>query len=465
MKRLCICEICSCGRHRCPHRPTALYGKPNKTCVLTEYTEKYPAYGGYNPPQSLKPKPVNHGDQGRMDGTTTFKTDFIPYEVTRRPGKQQAEYKPKPGDIDLGTTYKQDYTLYEVHPFAPSRPRERVRATGHKMDTVPTYKEDFRQWEMCKRELKKPDLSYHPPDAKFDGHTTFQDDFLTRGLAPRESFKPSSSPKMSDAPFDCVTSNQQCYVPHPLEARWVKAPEPYRPSSQPLQDLTTNRRDYQGLPGQLPQSYKPNPGKVTSDIPFQSSTEFKERFQQWPVSLPQLHKSLQYVSPTEHMDMSTTSGADYVRHNIQPFISAKPFNRPNKSSAPFQVCTTMRDDYQPWEVKRQAMIKKPEEMQRATGRMDYLSTFKAHFTPHELQPSVSFKPAHAPMRTDAPLEGGTMYSTEFTPKRISICPASYDSPPGFVFEDSDDRGHRFYRKLPSKDRNKMAAGMAVAVVS
>uniref|UniRef100_A0A674EPD3 Stabilizer of axonemal microtubules 2 n=1 Tax=Salmo trutta TaxID=8032 RepID=A0A674EPD3_SALTR len=425
MKRLCICEICSCGRHRCPHRPTALYGKPNMTCVLTEYTEKYPAYGGYNPPQSLKPKPVNHGDRGRMDGTTTFKTDFIPYVVTRRPGKQQAEYKPKPGDIDLGTTYKQDYSLYEVQPFAPSRPSERVHATGHKMDTVPTYKEDFRQWEMCKRELKKPDLTYHPPDAKFDGHTTFQDDFLPRGLAPRESFKPSSIPKISDTPFDGVTSNQQCYVSHPLEARWVKAPEPYKPSSQPLQDLTTNRRDYQGLPGQLPQSYKPNPGKVTSDVPFQSSTEFKEHFQQWPVSLPQLHKSLQYVSPTEHMDMSTTSGADYVQHNIQPFISAKPFNRPTKSSAPFQ----------------------------------------AHFTPHELQPNVSFKPAHAPMRADAPLEGGTMYSTEFTPKRISVCPASYDSPPGFVFEDRDDRGHRFYRKLPSKDMNKMAAGMAVAVVS
>lgn len=68
------------------------------------------------------------------------RTDFIPYVVTRRPGKQQAEYKPKPGDIDLGTTYKQDYSLYEVQPFAPSRPSERVYATGHKMDTVPTYK-------------------------------------------------------------------------------------------------------------------------------------------------------------------------------------------------------------------------------------------------------------------------------------------------------------------------------------
>ncbi|CDR00891.1 unnamed protein product [Oncorhynchus mykiss] len=37
------------------------------------------------------------------------------------------------------------------------------------------------------------------------------------------------------------------------------------------------------------------------------------------------------------MDMSTTSGSVYVQHNIQPFISAKPFNRPTKSSAPFQV--------------------------------------------------------------------------------------------------------------------------------
>lgn len=131
------------------------------------------------------------------------------------------------------------------------------------VSTLLMFQEDFRQWEMCKRELKKPDLTYHPPDAKFDGHTTFQDDFLPRGLAPRQSFKPSSIPKISDTPFDGVTSNQQCYVSHPLEARWVKVPEPYKPSSQPLQDLTTNRRDYQGLQGQLPQSYKPNPGKVT----------------------------------------------------------------------------------------------------------------------------------------------------------------------------------------------------------
>ncbi|XP_010875391.1 stabilizer of axonemal microtubules 2 [Esox lucius] len=455
MKRLCICEICSCGRHRCPHQPTALYGKASETCVLTEYTEKFPAYGGHSPPQSLKPLAVNQGDMGRMEGTTTFKTDFVPYKVTRRPGRQQAEYEPSPGDIDLGTTYSLDFSPYEVQPFAPSRPRERVQATGAKLDTVPTYKEDFRQWGVCKRELKKPELTFHPPDGRFVGHTTFQDDFLPRGLVPRESFKPPVIPAVSDIPFNGVTSNQLTYVPHLLEARYVKPPEPYKPSSQPLQDLTTNRRDYQGLPGQLAQSCKPDPVKMASDVPFQSSTEFKERFLEWPVALPLLHKSLDYVSPTEHMDMTTTSGADYIPHNIQPFISAKPFNRSTKSTAPFQGRSTMRDDFQPWVAKRQGIVKKPEEMQRASGRMDDLTTFKAHYTPHQLKPTVSFKPANAPLRTQAPMEGGTMYSTEFTPKRISICPASYESPPGFAFEKSDDRGHKFYRKLSSNNRNKM----------
>ncbi len=60
--------------------------------------------------------------------------------VTPRPKKLQAEYKRKPGEIDLGTTYKQDFHPYVVQPFVPSRPKERVHTTNAKLDTVPTYK-------------------------------------------------------------------------------------------------------------------------------------------------------------------------------------------------------------------------------------------------------------------------------------------------------------------------------------
>jgi hypothetical protein len=40
-----------------------------------------------------------------------------------------------------------------------------------------------------------------------------------------------------------------------------------------------------------------------------------------------------------------------------------------------------------------------------------------------------------------------MYSVEYTPKKQEICPASYASPPGYVFENSNSQGHKFFRKI------------------
>ena len=70
------------------------------------------------------------------------RTDFIPYEVNRRPGRKQAEHKPYPGEIDMGTTYKQDFNPYQVTPCVAVRPKQRVQAAPGKLDTVPTYKGD-----------------------------------------------------------------------------------------------------------------------------------------------------------------------------------------------------------------------------------------------------------------------------------------------------------------------------------
>ncbi|XP_016135917.1 stabilizer of axonemal microtubules 2-like [Sinocyclocheilus grahami] len=419
---------------------------------MDEYSEKYPAYKGHTQPKSLKPQLQYKAHQDTMEGTTTFRMDYIPYMVTRRPGKLQAEYKPKPGEIDLGTTYKQDFNPYEVQPFVPWRPKERVHTTNVKLDTIPTYTEDFRQWEISRRELTKPDTPFQPPSAKFGNSTTFQDDFIHRGLVPRESYKPPNIAKLSDTPFENMTSNKLSYVPHALEARYIKPPIEYKPSSQPFQDLTTQRQDYQSLPSQPTKSCKPELLKVATDKPFQGSTEFRDRFQQWPVSLRQMQKSVEYTSPTEHMDLTTTSHTDYIKHQIQPFISAKPFSFPTKSSRPFQGNTTMRDDFQPWVAQRQSMIRKQEEIQRASGKIEDLTTFRAHFIQHEPQPSFSFKPQNTSLWTNAPLQNETMYCTEFTPKKINMCLAGFEYPPGFVFDNCDDRGHRFFRKMTSADK-------------
>ncbi|KAG9266551.1 stabilizer of axonemal microtubules 2 isoform X1 [Astyanax mexicanus] len=470
MKRLCVCEICNCGRHRCPHQPTVLYRKGSEGYAVTEYVEKFPAYESRQPPKILKPKYEYTADRGKMEGTTTFKSDFIPYEVSRRPGKQQAEYQPNPGEIDLGTTYKQDFNPYQLQPVTPLKPKVMIRPTSGKLNAVPTYKEDFRAWEIPKRELSKPDETYHPPPGKFGNTTTFQDDFVPRGPVLRESFKPLNVAKQNDAPFEGVTSNQLSYIPHPVEARFIKAPEEYKPSSQPFQDLTTHRKDYQGISGPMPKSFKPERVKISSEAPFQSSTEFRERFQQWPVSLPQVHKSVEYVSPTADMDLTTTTKTTYIKHKVQPFISIKPFPKPNRSPAPFHSNTTMKDDFKPWvTARRLSTFHKPEEIQRASGKMEDLTTFRAHFIQHPLQPNISYKPAAAPPRTDVPLEESTSYRTDFTPKKVSVCPASFESPPGFIFQNSDERGHRFFRRVSDQDKIQVQlqvqAPNAVAVMS
>uniref|UniRef100_A0A4W4GDP1 Stabilizer of axonemal microtubules 2 n=2 Tax=Electrophorus electricus TaxID=8005 RepID=A0A4W4GDP1_ELEEL len=469
MKRLCICEICNCGRHRCAHGPTALYRRSSRACVVSEYAEKYPAYEICQPTRSPKPTYEHQGNRGKMDGTTTFRSDYVPYEVSQRPRKPEVEYQPNPGEIDLATTYKQDFNPYELLPVPPPRPKEQPRASSAKLDTVPTYKEDFRQWEIHKRELPKADMAYRPPSAKFGNTTTFQDDFIPRGLVVRESFKPPNIAKLSDTPFEGVTSNQLFYVPHAMEVRFVRAPEEYKPSSQPFLELTTHRRDYQGLPGQQTKSCKPDRAVVSSGAPFQSSTEFRDRFQQWPVSLPRPHKAVGYASPTADMDLSTTTQTTYVKHNVHPFVSVKPFSKPTRAAAPFQGNTTMKEDFKAWETRRRDVIRKPEEIRRARGKMEDLTTFKAHFIQHPPQSNVSYKPLAAPLRKDAPMEDGTMYRREFTPKKISVCPASFTTPPGFIFVDTDECGHRFFHKVASQEKmaadSNMQAPKAVAVMS
>jgi len=37
--------------------------------------------------------------------------------------------------------------------------------------------------------------------------------------------------------------------------------------------------------------------------------------------------------------------------------------------------------------------------------------------------------------------------------RISVCPASFELPPGYTFENSDERGHKYFRKTSPRDNN------------
>ncbi|KAI5929560.1 Stabilizer of axonemal microtubules 2 [Manis javanica] len=163
------------------------------------------------------------------------RSDCCPYEIVKQPHHVPEEYKPKQGEIDLGTTYKRDFNSYKVQPVAIVRPLERQPVKKGKLDTVPTYKDDYRAWDIQKSELCKPEQSYHPRTVKFGNSTTFQDDYVPQEIKPRQSFKPSSNVKSSSAPFHGDTSHRLDYIPHQLEVKFARPKEVYKPTSQPFE--------------------------------------------------------------------------------------------------------------------------------------------------------------------------------------------------------------------------------------
>uniref|UniRef100_A0A8C6B180 Stabilizer of axonemal microtubules 2 n=1 Tax=Monodon monoceros TaxID=40151 RepID=A0A8C6B180_MONMO len=137
-----ISYLCLHRRHHCPHGTTRIYENSDLSCPTAEYLENYPVYGSVLPPQSLKPKEEFPAYRCKMEGVTTFKSDSRPYEIVKQPRHAPEEYKPKQGEIDLGTAYKWHLNSCRVQRVAIARPLERQVKKG-KLDTVPAYKGNF----------------------------------------------------------------------------------------------------------------------------------------------------------------------------------------------------------------------------------------------------------------------------------------------------------------------------------
>ncbi|KAG8440567.1 hypothetical protein GDO86_006348 [Hymenochirus boettgeri] len=342
-----------------------------------------------------------------------------------------------------------------------------------KFDAHPTYKDDYRPWDTHKRELAKQERVYQPPTEKFGNSTTFQDDFFPKEIMARESFKPLGVAKHSDIPFEATTSHRISYVPHEIEPRFMKEKPEYKPSSQPLDDLTTHRVNFKGALGEITKSYKPEHGKIGSSARFEGSTEFRERFQPWEIPSPYVIKSYEYIPPKAHMQFDTTTNQDFVPHQLDYVPPIRPVSHGRRSNVPFQGNTTMKDDFRPWEAKRQELIKREHEISKPMGKFEGVTTFKSHYQPHEIIPTQSFKPQGISLRSSVPFEGGTMYRSEFTPKKNEVCPANFALPPGYVFEGVDNRGHKIFQKIPTPkmnafgNRNENSIGIAkeIAVAS
>uniref|UniRef100_G3T6U4 Stabilizer of axonemal microtubules 1 n=1 Tax=Loxodonta africana TaxID=9785 RepID=G3T6U4_LOXAF len=445
--RECLCNLTPCvfyRRHHCPHLPTKIYDKTEKPCLLSEYTENYPVYHSYLPRESFKPKLEYKKGSIPMEGLTTSRRDFGLHKALPVKGPQPKQFVPSGENMDLLTTYKQDYNPYPVCRVDPIKPPDGKYPCGDKMECLPTYKADFLPWNQPRREPLRPPHHYRPASTKFDNRTTHQDDYYVKGLVNTMSCKPPPMPKLCNIPLEDLTNYKMSYVAHPVEKRFVHEAEKFRPCEVPFESQTTHKESFRGLMGEPAKSLKPSAKPCALDKPFSNTTEFRDKYQAWPTPHVLSKAPATYAPPEEKMDLLTTVRAHYTYPRGSPAQSCRPVLQVKKGGH-FEGSTTTKDDYKQWAHTRTEPVKPTPQLSLPTQPLDYLTTTRAHYVPHPPISTKSCKPPWDGPRGNTPVEGQTTYTISFTPKEIGRCLASYPEPPGYIFEETDAFGHRIYR--------------------
>ncbi|XP_077004197.1 stabilizer of axonemal microtubules 1 isoform X2 [Tamandua tetradactyla] len=397
-----------------------------------------------------------------MEGLTTSRRDFGPHKVLPVTVHQPKQFMPSEENMELLTTYKQDYNPYPLCRVDPIKPRDSKYPCGDRMECLPTYKADYLPWNQPRREPLRPEYNYRPSSAKFEGRTTHQDDYPIKDLVTSRSCKPLAVPKLCNIPLEDLTNYKMSYVAHPLEKRFAREAEKFRPCEVPFESLTTHRESFRGLMGDPAKSLKPPAKPCGLDVPFCNSTEFREKYQAWP--MPQIFSKapLTYVPPEEKMDLMTTVQAHYTYPKGAPAQSCRPVLQIKKGGR-FESSTTTKDDYKPWATTRTEPVKPVPRLDLPAEPLDYLTTARAHYVPHPPSSTKSCKPPWPGSRGNIPVEGQTTYATSFTPKDMVRCLASYPEPPGYAFEETDALGHRMYRPVSqtgSQRNSRLSVGDA-----
>lgn len=441
--KLCICQLCTCGHHRCPHRPWGILGKGDQPCAITEYKNEYRAHDAARR-QPFKPDNEFKGSGVPLSDETTHKHDYIRHPVERVVGHQPEVYRPPEGEMDTTTSYNKEFVAKQGEKAMPIR-HDGMRREPAQFEGNPTYKSDYRPWDLSRTQPIKHDSGYVPSSDPFGGDSTYVNDYKRHNQAPRSAIKPDNTALQSTDPFDDRTGYREDYIKHSLPPKYQRPKDEYIQNGMPLDSLTTNRRDFTPKDAERMRSFKPDGQGYRSDAPFDDDTTHKVDYKKWDVQAPQFHREAEWRPPQGEMDLSTNYNTEFTPKPAQRVQQIRPASR-KKTDAKFEGDTTYGQDFRKWPGDRRGLIKNDGEYQPSNAPFEGLSTYKGHYLPHQGGPAQSFKPDGNAYRSDAPFDGNTLYRTEFTPKEIEPCPAALleTQRSKYVFSQEDETGHKFY---------------------
>lgn len=442
MTKRCICQICTCGRHKCPHNPRGL-GYSNGPCTFSEYANKFTPHP-LEMRKSCKPEEKPVAGQGPLDDKTTHRVDYVPHPLGEHYVHQGEKYRPPEGDMDMTTNYNKEFTQKPIEQTKAVRPSEGRKISG-KFEGEPTYTADYRKWGLQPREKFTADNSYRPPSAPFEGNSNYQTDYIPHPGGMRQSMKPNEMPRTSDQPFDDATDYRDSYKQYPIAPREVREKAVWQPNTAKLDDLSNYRKDF--VPKEIGKqaSCKPDAAPYSSMAPFEGDTTQRVDFVEWPTERVKLHEREKYMKPEGDMEMNTTTQTDYTRKPLERQQLMRPQDS-RRVPGKFDGTTNYQEEYRKWNPERVKPVAK-EQYSPNDAPFEGLPTYQRDYIQHPMSMTRSMKPTDVGYSSGAPLEDGTEYKKEFTRKAVPPCPASLIQAgvdQGYTFREQDEVGHKWY---------------------
>lgn len=444
MSKRCICQICTCGRHRCPHNPNprVLDGP----CTFSEYTQVYKAHA-IEPRVSFKPEQVANFSSDPLDDQTTNKTDYIRHSV-EKPYKKPAQIWQAPeGQFDALTNYEKEFTQKPLENVRSYKPEE-AKKNLSKFEGEPTYQSDYIKWSVDPRQTSMAPLNtYKPNEAPFEGNTNYHNDYVKyQGQALTKSLKPLSVPIKSDAPFDDLTDYNSTYIRHPLQEKEVREKQVWQPNTAPLDDISNYKRDYIAKEASRITAFKPDNKPYQSDAAFDETTTHKIDYLPWSGDLRATQKVAEkYHKPEGQMVFDSTTHKDYPGYITELPVKIGPRYDFKPSQGPFDDTTNYNSDFKQRQSEKTETYKPISTYQPTDTPFEGIPTYKTDYMGRQGPMVKSYKPVDSGYKSGAPMDDMTNYKMEYIKRVVSPCPAMHlDNDARYMFSEQDEIGHKWF---------------------
>ncbi|XP_060076935.1 stabilizer of axonemal microtubules 1-like [Ylistrum balloti] len=450
----------------------------------SEYQASYTKWPFQRPRTNIKPE-SNHLEIPAsicdMDMDTTYRTDYVVHEASKREKKKEYVYRTAGGVLLTDTTYKVDFApkvALRAEPFktykeysapvtkfkgksiyqmsyqhfepdlakqcrpSPIRPAEALKSGEHKATPASTFRNDYQKHEnTVKRKPIKQEENNKPSTEPLESTTSYKEFYTKKEL-------PTYSRKVINT--NCVVTKMM--LPEALQPKTETTGDSGDQNSAPAVESETKETNaespVQGLMTTFMADFRPhyNVRRRTMckppesdyhfiDAPFDGNTTAGIAYKVWPVAFPEKpHWTVKppYKRPQTFMQTDSTYAVDFKHpgSNLPPSLIKNKHNQDiirHVASGDAGQETTYQNNFKgiPLEEATKSFLFK-QEYEPPKERMICQSTQRAHYTGNHSERAKLCRQIseHRTLFKNQTMEFGTTYRDTYKDNRPKSCPAN-----------------------------------------